>query len=324
MFILFSFLAFFALPSFADAHTRWFAEGPLQPYVTSEPTALYLGVWALIAAAVVAVGVYFERNGMMQLRFLQPRGHHTYLRAASAFSMITGAYLIIAGLNGYLFSPNLTAEIGIPLWMLQAQIVIGIAFLVGIAARVAALFLTLLWALAFVYGGVLAMIEDIWVLTTALAIVIIGNDYFSLVSFRILGKYTQRFKHYALPLLRVGAGATLFVLGFSEKILHPEFGINFLAQHHWNFMQLLGFDWYSDYLFTLSAGSVEALFGLVFMLGIVTRLNALIVAFVFSIPLFLLGPIELTGHMPHFAAIALILFFGAGEHWKIASSTKQR
>ena len=128
---------------------------------------------------------------------------------------------------------------------------------------------------------------------------------------------------YALPVLRLGTGATLLVLGFTEKILHPEFGINFLRQYDWNFMQLLGFN-YSDYLFTLSAGSVEALFGLIFILGIVTRLNALVVATFFTIPLFFLGPIELAGHVPHFAAVVLLLIFGAGEHWKVVGKRSVR
>ncbi len=112
----------------------------------------------------------------------------------------------------------------------------------------------------------------------------------------------------------MGTGATLMILGFSAKILAPEFGINFLATHQWNFMTLLGFN-YSDYLFTLSAGAVEFLFGLIFFLGLVTRINALVVAVVFSIPLFILGPIELAGHLPHFAAVVLLLLFGSGGHF---------
>jgi uncharacterized membrane protein YphA (DoxX/SURF4 family) len=75
---------------------------------------------------------------------------------------------------------------------------------------------------------------------------------------------------------------------------------------------------YSDYLFTLSAGATEAVFGLLLILGTVTRLNSLVIAVFFSIPLFILGPIELTGHMPHFAAIVILLLFGAGQEWKIS------
>jgi uncharacterized membrane protein YphA (DoxX/SURF4 family) len=78
------------------------------------------------------------------------------------------------------------------------------------------------------------------------------------------------------------------------------------------------FPWYTDYLFTLSAGTMEALFGLIFILGVVTRLNALAIAIFFSIPIFILGPIELAGHLPHFCAVVLLLLFGSGEHFKAA------
>jgi uncharacterized membrane protein YphA (DoxX/SURF4 family) len=304
------------MPTAVMAHTKWFAEEELQPFTTSEPTALYLGVWALAAALLVSAGIYLERRGTLQLTFLHPTTGHAFVRAASAFSMVAGAFFIIAGLYGYLFSPNLTAAAGIPEWIVYAQIVIGAAFLFGVAARVAAVGLFALWIAGFFYVGWISMLEDIWVASTAAFILIVGNDYFSLVSVRIIGKYVQHLKSYALPILRIGAGATLLVLGFSEKILRPEFGVHFLELHSWNFMALLGFP-YSDYLFTLSAGAVESLFGLIFILGVVTRFNALVVATFFSIPLFILGPIELAGHMPHFAAIAILVFFGAGNHFKI-------
>ena len=230
--------------------------------------------------------------------------------------MVAGAFLMIAGTHEYLFSPNLSHDAGIPMTLIMLQFLLGLSFLIGAFARVSAIALILLWIAGFITAGWVAMLEDIWVLSTAVFILIMGNDYFSIVPFKALGTRMRKYQSYALPILRIGTGVTLFTLGFTEKILHPEFGINFLRQYDWNFMQLLGVP-YSDYLFTLSAGSVEALFGLVFMLGIVTRINALVLAVFFTIPLFLLGPIELAGHVPHFAAVVLILLFGAGEHLKI-------
>lgn len=302
-----------ALPSLALAHTRWFAEGEVSPYATSEPTALYLVVWGAIALMIVLAGVYFERKGWFQFSFLTPRRDHAFSRAASTFSMIAGAFFLIAGTHEYLFSPNLTVESGIPFALVIAQIVIGLAFLVGAYARVAALCLGALWVSALFFTDALFLFEDIWIVSTALFIFIMGSDYFSLVPFKALAHIGERLRAYALPILRLGTGATLLILGFSEKILRPELGVNFLALHDWNFMQMLGFEWYSDYLFTLSAGAVESLFGLIFILGIMTRLNALVAAFVFTIPLFILGPIELAGHLPHFAAIVLLLLFGGGD-----------
>jgi uncharacterized membrane protein YphA (DoxX/SURF4 family) len=300
------------VPAPLFAHTRWFADGTVPPIVTNEPTALYLSIWAIVCAVVVAAGISLERQRMLSLAFLLPRTPHQFERAGAVFSMVAGAFLVIAGTHHYLFSPNLSVESGVPMWLITLQVLIGLSFLVRAFARISALVLGALWMLAIPIVGIEASLENIWVLSTAIFILITGNDYFSLVKFRLTAHLVRPYHDYALPILRIGTGATLLVLGFSEKILKPELGLNFLAQHDWNFMALLGVP-YSDYLFTLSAGSVEALFGLVFILGVVTRLNALVVAVFFTIPLFLLGPIELAGHLPHFAAVVLLLFFGSGE-----------
>src|SRR3989344_1748103 len=320
---IFLLLAVF-LPNVALAHTRWFAQGELPPYTTDEPTALYLAVWALIALIVVVAGAYLERKGMLQLSFLHPSRDHAFPRAAATFSMVAGAFFLIAGTHGYLFSPNLSIASRIPYALVVLQILIGIAFLFGIYARVAAIVLALLWTWGFVFAGALPIVENAWVLSTALFILIMGSDYFSLVPFRAFAHLTRRFHDYALPLLRLGVGVTLLVLGFSEKILRPEFGINFLSQYDWNFMQLLGFEWYSDYLFTLSAGAVESLVGLIFILGVVTRLNALVLLVIFAIPMFILGPIELAGHLPHLAGVVLLLLFGGGNKLKVQLERETR
>ncbi|OGG57517.1 hypothetical protein A2853_04065 [Candidatus Kaiserbacteria bacterium RIFCSPHIGHO2_01_FULL_55_17] len=322
MFIILVLAAF--LPGIVFAHTRWFAVGELPPYASDESTALYLGVWTVIALIIVVAGIYLERKRMLQLSFLHPSRDHAFPRAAATFSMVAGAFFLIAGTHGYLFSPNLSIASGIPYALVVLQILLGMAFLFGIYARVAAIVLALLWMSGFVFAGALPIVENAWVLSTALFILIMGSDYFSLVPFRAFAHLTRRFHDYALPLLRLGVGVTLLVLGFSEKILRPEFGINFLSQYDWNFMQLLGFEWYSDYLFTLSAGAVESLVGLIFILGVVTRLNALVLLVIFAIPMFILGPIELAGHLPHLAGVALLLLFGGGNKLKVQLERETR
>ena len=82
---------------------------------------------------------------------------------------------------------------------------------------------------------------------------------------------------------------------------------------------MLGFHQFSDYWFVLSAGAVEVIFGLIFVLGIVTRLNALVLAGFFIATLILLGPMELLGHAPHFAIVFVLLVFGSGEKLKFFS-----
>lgn len=310
-------LAIFALttlPILASAHTRWFADGELPPIETTEPTSLYLTVWGLIVLAITFIGIYFERKGWFKFSFLNPKKPHVFERVASTFVMVVGAFFIIAGTHEYLFSPNQTIDAGIPIVLIYLQILIGLAFLLGIASRVCGIILAFLWASTFHYVGYVAALENIWVLSTAIFITLMGNEYFSIISFSFLRKIVAPYKKYGLSVLRLGTGLTLMVLGFSEKILEPQLGINFLSYYDWNFMHYFGME-FSNYLFTLSAGSVEFLFGLILVLGVVTRLNALVIAVVFSIPLFILGPIELAGHLPHFAAVVLILLFGNGGHF---------
>lgn len=307
-------LALLIAPSLALAHTKWFAPATLDHYTTDAPTTLYLMVWTAIIVLIVGIGAWLERHGWLTLNFLEPKKSHAFPRAASTFVMVVGAFLLIAGTHTYLFSPNLTPWTGIPTFFIYIQILIGIAFLVGLASRTSGILLALLWAAQFFFIDTVTVFENFWVFSTAIFIALMGNDYFSVTPYSLLRPYVAPLKQYALSILRIGTGLTLMILGLSEKILAPEFGINFLSLHHWNFMTSLGIP-FTDYLFTLSAGAVEFLFGLVFLLGIVTRLNALVVAIVFTIPLFLLGPIELAGHLPHFAAVVMLLLFGNGGHF---------
>ncbi len=304
-------------PSLVLAHTKWFASGPIDSYITSEPSIVYFSVLAVVVAIIVGIGIYINRFEMSQLSFLKPKVPHSFERAAAVFSMVAGAFFLISATQQYLFSPNLGIESGVPLIFIIIQALIGLALLIGVYDRIAAGALVLLWVSSWFIVSPISVLENIWVLGVALFIMIMGNDYFRLVKVATCGAFMRKYESYAMPILRVGTGITLLVLGFSEKILRPEYGINFLNQHSWNFMQQFGIP-FSDYLFVLSAGSVEALFGLIFILGVVTRINALIVAIFFTIPLFILGPIELAGHMPHFAAVVLILFFGAGTHFRFS------
>jgi uncharacterized membrane protein YphA (DoxX/SURF4 family) len=310
------------LPLVSSAHTKWFADDNM-PAVPNEPGEVYIAVWFGIIFVIVTVGLILHKTRWFNFDFLRPHQPHVFERAASTFAMVTGSFLIIAGTHAYLFSPNLTPSYGIPMYLIFIQIAIGLAFLLGIASRVSGIILAGLWATLFYYTSWVDALENIWVLSTAIFITLMGNEYFSIVSFSALRSVVAPFKKYALSVLRVGTGSTLMVLGLSEKILAPEYGLNFLESHHWNFMQALGFP-YTDYLFTISAGSVEFLFGLIFVLGIVTRLNAFVVAIVFTIPLFILGPIELTGHLPHFLAVVLLLLFGGGGHFTFFSDKKYR
>lgn len=305
------------------AHTKWFAEEPLEPHITTEPISLYINIWIAIIITVILTAILLQRFRWLELPSLFPSRPHSFDRAASGFTMMVGAYFVIAGSHEYFLTPNLSVENGIPFIFILIQILAGLALLIGLGARIAAIGLALTWIISFWYTGFIAGIENIWLLSTTVFIALMGNDYFSLYSNSHLRQALVPFKRYALSILRVGTGVTLMILGLSEKIMAPEYGINFLLQYNWNFMSILGFP-YSDLLFTISAGSVEFLFGALIALGLLTRFTVLIVAIVFTIPMFILGPIELTGHLPHFAALVLILLYGNGGYFLPLTPKKYR
>lgn len=308
---VFTFLLFFAHT--ALAHTKWFADGALPPYSTTEPLNLYIQVWAGIIVTVILAAAFLQRFRWLELPSLNPPRAHSFERAASGFTMMVGAYFVIAGSHEYFLTPNLSVESGLPFIFILVQILVGLALLIGLGARIAAIVLALTWVASFWFTGFILGIENVWLLSTTAFIALMGNDYFSLYSNSFLRQLLAPIKRYALSILRLGTGLTLMVLGLSEKIMAPEYGINFLNLYDWNFMAILGLP-YSDLLFTISAGSVEFLFGALIALGLLTRLTVFVVTIVFTIPMFILGPIELTGHLPHFAALVLILLYGNGGH----------
>ena len=230
----------FITPSDASAHTRWFADENLAQLPPTMPNGLYAFGLACISFGVVCLAIWFERRGFLKLAWLEPKGDHMFNRAASTFSMITGAFLVIAGSHDYLFSLNLTHQAGIPIVLIYAQFLIGLGFLLGIFARVSALALAAVWVLAAFFVGLEPMLENFRVLSCAAFVFIMGTDYFSMISFRVLAHLAKKYHSYALPLLRVGSGVTLLILGFTEKLMHPEFGINFLSQYKWNFIEQHG------------------------------------------------------------------------------------
>jgi hypothetical protein len=79
----------------------------------------------------------------------------------------------------------------------------------------------------------------------------------------------------------------------------------------------------SNYWFAFSTGVVEFLFGLFLVLGLVTQITVVILAIPLVTTLILLGPVELSGHLPYFSVALVLVVLGAGNHLKIASADNE-
>ena len=306
-------LAVFVPASFASAHVKWFV-GDSAPLAEPEYAAFVFLAWFALFCALVGAAFAIERKTATLPLF---RDSLVGARGADivffVFSFVVGVFLIFSSLQGYVFSLNITGSGPAFAFLLALQSFIGFGFLFGIQVRFSAILLGVLWTLSLFIVGVVPVAENAWVLGVA-GFLFFSERHFALISkpLPVFENVRKRYASYALPVLRICLGVTLMILGFTEKLLAPELGIAFLAEHDWNFMYLLGLEWFSDYLFVISAGVVEFLFGFLFFWGLVNRLNGLVVTITFLIPLFILGPLELVGHMPHFAIVGVLFVLGGG------------
>ena len=308
-------LFFIFSPLVASAHVKWFAEsvGTDRPYQFTDMPVI---IWIIVSLCLVFLGAFLEKKFHVPLWF---HVHVAKLTPAvlSLASIGFGLAFLLFSINGFIFAPNLPAVGTTGLFLIAIQTIAGAMILFGFYERVGGLLILFLFALGIKEYGAFEMIDTLEMLGMAMYATIIGRPKWRIVEASWIKSMVGQLESYAVPLLRVGVGLNLIVLAFTEKILAPELTQNFLAGHNWNFMQNLGFHFFTDYWFAFSAGVAEALIGIFLVFGFVTRLTTLVLAMFLITTLVLLGPIELVGHLPHFSIAVVLLALGAGSRLKL-------
>ena len=229
-----------------------------------------------------------------------------------AFSILIGISLLSASYSESVLAAHYVVSNPILVVLQYAQAVVALMLIFNLFTMYAALVLVFIYAMLGSQFGVLEILDYLNILGIALFLVLSGENKI------------QR-QEFAVPAIRVLTGGALVVLAFSEKLLNPNLGLNFLAINDWNFMQTLGVSAYSNELFILSAGFVELLIGTLFILGLVTRINTLVLLgfMITSNIVFLIqnslsnALIELAGHLPVIAIALILLSSGAGGKWRV-------
>lgn len=309
-------LALLALfPALSYAHVKWFAE-PVMDMRPYEITDKFVINWILITIAIVLVGLFLEKKTKTPV-WLETKIPKWKDKILSISSIGFGLAFILFSAYGYVFAPNLEASGRMGLLLLGLQALIGLMFLLGIYARAGAVLLIGLFALATFKYGISNTVDATEILGIALFMLIAGRPKWRIIESLKIKEWFSKWSDYAVPILRVGTGINLMVLGFTEKILTPSLTQNFLANYHWNFMEVLGFASFTNYWFAFSAGMTEFIFGLMLLLGLVTRITTIALAVFLATTLYLLGPVELIGHLPHFAIAIVLLVIGSGSNLKL-------
>ena len=115
-----------------------------------------------------------------------------------------------------------------------------------------------------------------------------------------------------MPAVRIGVGLSLAFVAFTEKFANVPLGLAFLEEEYpLNFTGTLGVP-LTDEAFVLCAGAVELLVGLWLALGIFVREVVVVAWFPTNLTLTLFAWEELTGHLPIYGVMAVLLVWGAG------------
>jgi len=311
---IFYLLAFYLLTfSTAFAHVKWFVPAEEIIEESHETTPFFyiqskeVLIWVCAALSVVLLGAYLDRviktpRKITEFTFKYEKQINRVAQALlGIFMLVTVNFFWDTIILPYVSSPNIF-KYGIQI----LQIVIGSMFLFNFYPRIASILLMAFCLGLGFWSGPMIFAENLLLLSIAF--------YFFIKNSPTDSK-TFRLNKYAVEILRVGTGICLIVLAFTEKLAYPELSLVFLQAHPWNFMQPF-FPNYNDALFVLSVGASEVIFGIMFIMGYLTRITTLFLA-VFLISsataMFLsVGDWE-AGHVVIYAAAVIFLAFGHGR-----------
>lgn len=299
-------LAVFPSPVFA--HVKWFVEEDIpavEPFSLREPFVIS---WIAVCIVIIAIGVVLEKK-LPVWSWLGERIGNSRALVEKLLLVFVGVWLLWNAYEGVIFVPVFEVEAAGGELLNYTQAFTGLTMLMAMVIpafkKIAGVLMLFLGIWASAVFGWLEMLEHLHVFGIGLYLLLL-ND-----------KPLEKYSEYALPILRITTGIALIVLAFQEKLLHPELGLQFLEGHNWNFMQMVGIHWFTDRLFVLSAGATEALFGIVFVLGLVTRINTITLVVFFLSTAFILGPMEVLGHLPILGIAIVLATLGGGKKLKV-------
>lgn len=299
----------------ALAHVKWFIDPHLPTPAGFEPYTLHdpaVQVWIGIAVFLIVASIILDRL----LPTIPIVTSHFRRDVMVILRVFTGMSLLLTAYEGNLIAPHLAEYGGFGIFLIFFQGFIGLLFIADRFMFHASGMLILLML------GVMIQYDFISVLEYCNYI---GIALFFLLNHLPSADVSDKFQPYSVAMLRIFTGVALATLGVTEKITGAVLAQAFMAEHHWNFMLMLGVDWFSDRLFILSSGVMEVIFGIILVLGTTTRINTIVLSsfMLASNTVFLLvhdnpsALMELVGHMPIIGSALVLILLGYGEHLRI-------
>lgn len=307
------FATFISFVPTVSAHVKWFVETEdvIEKSHNVTPfyylTSIEVIVWAAVSILAVLAFSILDRliPEPKKLKAFAERNRNTIDRVAQA---ILGLFLITVSLIWQIIiMPEFPVNDPFSAVLQVVQTIIGIMFVINLMPRVASVLTLGLCAILLYKVGLMAFAENLILVSLAIYFFIRHSPKKSLCA--ALDKH-------AVEIVRVGTGIALIIMAFTEKLSYPELGLSFLEVHKWNFMYNMGLTWFTDNLFVLSTGFAEMIFGVIFILGYLTRINTVLIASFFAASVvtmavqFNMWEVE---DLVVYSAAILFVFFGHGQ-----------
>ena len=302
-------------PCAAAAHERWFT--PRGPYWDPEWDRLIsLPVLLALAggAGTVALLAAFQRRVGDPLWPRPPFLQRLEPSAAAILGVQTAITIIFMASRLDLFVPNIELPdnvLGVSLAAITT--IAAFSFITGVLTRLGALITIALVGAAFNFGEWYEVLEQIIFVGIALYLVAVGRGVvrYDDGTEEDRTALSDGLLPYALPALRITAGLSVLILGFTEKLLAPGLGEAFLQEYpRFNVARELGFDWFTDRRFVYAAGIVESVAGIALLSGYLTRVVILALWIPFNLGIAFLPAEELIGHLPILSTMYVLLVRG--------------
>ncbi len=302
-------------PQGAGAHERWFTpEGlywaPEWGRLFSLPVLLAL----LSAGGAVALLAAVQRVTGDPLWPRPPFFQRMEPAAAAILGVQTAITMIFMASRLNLFVPNIELpHNAFGVLVAGLTVVAAFSFITGVLTRVGAVMVVGLVLLAFAFGAWYEVLEQVIFVGIAIYLVAVGRGVVRYETGHEEDRtaFSDRLLPYALPALRIAAGLSVLVLGFTEKLVAPELGEAFLRENpNFNVARELGIDWFTDRRFVYAAGIVEVTAGVALLSGYLTRVVILALWIPFNLTIAFLPATELIGHLPILSTMYVLLVRG--------------
>jgi uncharacterized membrane protein YphA (DoxX/SURF4 family) len=283
--------------------------------VLAEPlTWVLLGLGAVGVLAAVAAWEWLRPLDAARLRFIErAASYRPYVPWMLRLSV--GLVLIGAGLNRVVFAPI----IEIADWPYVALVAIGFLMLLGFAVRAAAVLGLAMYVVAVILDPRVLLIFDVAGGLAAAAVVGPGapslDDMLRAAFPRgpggrlaTLAPSSARYGDLVPLLVRIGLGGAFAASGLMDKLLIYQQSLAAVA--HYNLTALVPVE---PGLWVVGATLIETALGVAILVGLYTRLSAMVGFSVLTLTLFALPDDPVIAHVGLFGLCSILVVLGGGR-----------